>query len=119
MMVKLGKKKYTVIRNASGEWVDGEWVDGGEKEVYILANIQYASMSNKMRHLQEGDWSKEAISIRSQQRLYTAETRVDNLSKADIVLFDGKKWECRGTHQTYGNGVLNHTEMVAIKLDED
>lgn len=117
-MVKLGKKKYTVIRSSAGEWVDGEWVDGAEQRICILANIQYASASNVMRHLPEGDWNREAISIRSQQRIYSAETRTSNLTKADVVLFDGKKWECRGTHQTYGNGILNHTEMIAVKVDE-
>ena len=40
MMVKLGKKKYTVIRSSAGEWVDGEWVDGSEERICILANIQ-------------------------------------------------------------------------------
>ena len=117
-MVRLGKKRYIVQRAFSGEWVDGEWVDGAVKKIPILANIQYASASNIMRHLPEGDWTKQAISVRSQQRLYAARTNTTTLIKADVIEFDGSLWECRGTLQTYDNGVLPHTEVIAVRLDE-
>lgn len=118
-MVRLGKKKYNVYRSSVGEWVDGEYVESSaDKKICILANIQYASMSNIMRNLPEGDWTKEAITVRSQQRVYAARTQANILLKADLIEFDGALWECRGTLQVFNNGVLNHTEVIAVRVDE-
>lgn len=123
VMVRLGKKRYTVTRCISaGGWDEdtGEPLQPYTEDITIVANIQYAPLSNMMRLLPEGEWTKEAISIRSQERLYTSRDGVciGDLLQPDLVHYNGTLWECRGLHQTFSNGVINHTEMIATRLTE-
>ena len=60
--VRLGKKKYTVLRNIAsvdGNYDEyGEVIEGGWETIEIMANIQGALVYNKMRMTNAGDVSK-------------------------------------------------------------
>lgn len=119
--VRLGKKKYTVLRNVSadknydefGEVIEGTW-----EEIEITANIQGALVYNKLRMTNAGDVSKDTISVRSNQDLYKA--RVDVNGKAllaDRIFFKGTYWEVREDID-YNNLRTAHIEVLATRLDE-
>ena len=119
--VRLGKKKYKVLRNESGasnydEY--GEVVEGTWREIEIIANIQGALEYNKMRMTNAGDVSKDTISVRSNQDLYKA--RVDdngNALLADRILYKGTYWEVKEDID-YNNLRTAHIEVLATRLDE-
>ena len=120
--VRLGKKKYIVLRNVSS--VDGNYdqygevIEGGWEEIEITANIQGALVYNKLRMTNAGDVSKDTISVRSNQDLYKA--RVDVNGKAllaDRIFFKGTYWEVREDID-YNNLRTAHIEVLATRLDE-
>ena len=119
--VRLGKKKYKVLRNTSGssnydEY--GEVVEGIWTEIEIVANIQGALEYNKMRMTNAGDVSKDTISVRSNQDLYKA--RVDdngNALLADRIFYKGTYWEVKEDID-YNNLRTAHIEVLATRLDE-
>ena len=120
--VRLGKKKYTVLRNVSS--VDGNYdqygevIEGGWEDIEITANIQGALVYNKLRMTNAGDVSKDTISVRSNQDLYKA--RVDVNGKAllaDRLFFKGTYWEVREDID-YNNLRTAHIEVLATRLDE-
>ena len=119
--VRLGKKKYKVLRNESGasnydEY--GEVVEGTWREIEIIANIQGALEYNKMRMTNAGDVSKDTISVRSNQDLYKA--RVDdngNALLADRISYKGTYWEVKEDID-YNNLRTAHIEVLATRLDE-
>ena len=119
--VRLGKKKYKVLRNTSGssnydEY--GEVVEGIWTEIEIVANIQGALEYNKMRMTNAGDVSKDTISVRSNQDLYKA--RVDdngNALLADRIFYKGTYWEVK-EDVDYNNLRTAHIEVLATRLDE-
>ena len=120
--VRLGKKKYIVLRNVSS--VDGNYdqygevIEGGWEDIEITANIQGALVYNKLRMTNAGDVSKDTISVRSNQDLYKA--RVDVNGKAllaDRIFFKGTYWEVREDID-YNNLRTAHIEVLATRLDE-
>ena len=119
--VRLGKKKYKVLRNESGasnydEY--GEVIEGVWNEIEIIANIQGALEYNKMRMTNAGDVSKDTISVRSNQDLYKA--RVDNNGNAllaDRIFYKGTYWEVKEDID-YNNLRTAHIEVLATRLDE-
>lgn len=119
--VRLGKKKYKVLRNESGasnydEY--GEVIEGTWNEIEIIANIQGALVYNKMRMTNAGDVSKDTISVRSNQDLYKA--RVDVNGKAllaDRIFYKGTYWEVKEDID-YNNLRTAHIEVLATRLDE-
>lgn len=120
--VRLGKKKYIVLRNVSsvdGNYDEyGEVIEGGWKTIEITANIQGALVYNKLRMTNAGDVSKDTISVRSNQDLYKA--RVDVNGKAllaDRIFFKGTYWEVREDID-YNNLRTAHIEVLATRLDE-
>ena len=120
--VRLGKKKYIVLRNVSsvdGNYDEyGEVIEGGWETVEITANIQGALVYNKLRMTNAGDVSKDTISIRSNQDLYKA--RVDVNGKAllaDRIFFKGTYWEVKEDID-YNNLRTAHIEVLATRLDE-
>ena len=120
--VRLGKKKYIVLRNVSsvdGNYDEyGEVIEGGGETVEITANIQGALVYNKLRMTNAGDVSKDTISVRSNQDLYKA--RVDVNGKAllaDRIFFKGTYWEVREDID-YNNLRTAHIEVLATRLDE-
>lgn len=116
-ITNLGKRDYTVIRvNGTGEYVDGEYINAIPEEVTIRANIQPAMSSFRTQLLPEGDRNKEAITIYSNDWLYTARSGTDVTLPCDLVLYRGAKWEVV-VSRPYGN-FGEHTESLAIKLNE-
>lgn len=120
--VRLGKKKYIVLRNVSS--VDGNYdqygevIEGGWEEIEITANIQGALVYNKLRMTNAGDVSKDTISVRSNQDLY--KPRVDVNGKAllaDRIFFKGTYWEVKEDID-YNNLRTAHIEVLATRLDE-
>ncbi|CAH1193218.1 Head closure protein Hc1 [Psychrobacter phage D'Alembert] len=119
----LGKRDYTVIRvNGTGQYIDGEYVNALPEEVTIRANIQPAMSSFRTQLLPEGDRNKEAITVYSNDWLYTARSATsssDCISTSlpcDLVIYRGAKWEVV-VSRPYGN-FGEHTEALAIKLNE-
>ena len=119
--VRLGKKKYTVLRNvASGENYDeyGEVIEGVWETIEIVANIQGALEYNKMRMTNAGDVSKDTISVRSNQDLYKARVDVNGQALlADRILYKGTYWEVKEDID-YNNLRTAHIEVLATRLDE-
>ena len=119
--VRLGKKKYKVLRNESGasnydEY--GEVVEGAWEEIEIIANIQGALEYNKMRMTNAGDVSKDTISVRSNQDLYKARVDVNgNALLADRIFYKGTYWEVKEDID-YNNLRTAHIEVLATRLDE-
>ena len=119
--VRLGKKKYKVLRNVSGTSnydKYGEVIVGTWQEIDIVANIQGALEYNKMRMTNAGDVSKDTISVRSNQDLYKA--RVDVNGKAllaDRIFYKGTYWEVKEDID-YNNLRTAHIEVLATRLDE-
>ena len=114
---RVGKVNTTVTRSNGGGYVLGKWTLLPTTNIYITANIQPNPTFNQMRTLPEGDRTKQAIAIYSKQELFMAEEGTANPKKADIVDWDGKKWEVK-VSITYKMGILNHCEAVAVRLDD-
>lgn len=116
-LTNLGKKVHRAIRsNGSGEYVDGEYIKTPDEEITIYANIQPAMASYRTQLLPEGDRNKEAISIYSNDWLYTTRGGVDNPLNNDIIIYRGAMWEIV-VSRPYGN-FGEHCEALAIKLNE-
>ena len=121
-ITNLGKRDYTVIRvDGTGQYVDGEYVESTPQEIKIRANIQPAMSSFRTQLLPEGDRNKEAITIYSNDWLYTTRSGtslggVSNSAQNDVVIYRGAKWEVV-VSRPYGN-FGEHTEALAIKLNE-
>lgn len=114
----LGKKDYFVIRvNGAGEYVDGEYVEATEELVKIRANIQPSMASYRTQLLPQGDRNKEAITIYSNDWLYTSRSGTNPALPCDLVVYRGAKWEVV-VARPYGN-FGEHCEALAIKLNEE
>ena len=119
--VRLGKKKYTVLRNVSsgGNYDEyGEVIEGVWETIEIVANIQGALVYNKMRMTNAGDVSKDTISVRSNQDLYKARIGVNGQALlADRIFYKGTYWEVKEDID-YNNLRTAHIEVLATRLDE-
>lgn len=119
--VRLGKKKYTVLRNVSsgGNYDEyGEVIEGVWETIEIIANIQGALVYNKMRMTSAGDVSKDTISIRSNQDLYKARVDVNGQALlADRIFYKDTYWEVKEDID-YNNLRTAHIEVLATRLDE-
>ena len=119
--VRLGKKKYTVLRNVSsgGNYDEyGEVIEGVWDTTEIIANIQGALVYNKMRMTSAGDVSKDTISVRSNQDLYKARVDVNGQALlADRIFYKGTYWEVKEDID-YNNLRTAHIEVLATRLDE-
>lgn len=119
--VRLGKKKYTVLRNVSsgGNYDEyGEVIEGVWETIEIVANIQGALVYNKMRMTNAGDVSKDTISVRSNQDLYKARVDVNGQALlADRIFYKGTYWEVKEDID-YNNLRTAHIEVLATRLDE-
>lgn len=119
--VRLGKKKYTVLRNVSsgGNYDEyGEVIEGVWESIEITANIQGALVYNKMRMTNAGDVSKDTISVRSNQDLYKARVDVNGQALlADRIFYKGTYWEVKEDID-YNNLRTAHIEVLATRLDE-
>lgn len=119
--VRLGKKKYTVLRNvSSGVNYDeyGEVIEGVWETIEVIANIQGALVYNKMRMTNAGDVSKDTISVRSNQDLYKARIGVNGQALlADRIFYKGTYWEVKEDID-YNNLRTAHIEVLATRLDE-
>lgn len=119
--VRLGKKKYTVLRNISsgGNYDEyGEVIEGVWETIEITANIQGALEYNKMRMTNAGDVSKDTISVRSNQDLYKSRVDVNGQALlADRIFYKGTYWEVKEDID-YNNLRTAHIEVLATRLDE-
>lgn len=121
-LTTLGKRDYRVIRvNGTGQYVDGEYINSPPEEVIIRANIQPAMSSFRTQLLPEGDRNKEAITIYSNDWLYTTRSGtslngVSNSAQNDVVIYRGAKWEVVVSRPYVNFG--EHCEAMAIKLNE-
>ena len=113
----LGKKNHLVVRTSgTGDYIDGEYIEALEIELFIRANIQPSMASYRTQLLPEGDRNKEAITIYSNDWLYTARSGTEIPLPCDLVVYRGAKWEVV-VARPYGN-FGEHCEALAIKLNE-
>lgn len=118
----LGKKNYRVIRSMGGDYVDGEYITLPNQELIIRANIQPSMASYRTQLLPEGDRNKEAITLFSNDWLYTARSGVvypdgsNAILKGDLVIYREGYWEVV-VSRPYGN-FGEHCEALAIKLND-
>ena len=120
--VRLGKKKYIVLRNVvSGDKnydEYGEVIEATWEQIEIMANVQGALVYNKMRMTNAGDVSKDTISVRSNKDLYKARVGVNGQALlADRIFFKGTYWEIKEDID-YNNLRTAHIEVLATRLDE-
>lgn len=115
-LISVKNIQLPVERYGTGNWVNGEWDDGAITNITIKANVQPSLTWNLMRMLAEGDRSKQAIAIYSVEPLVMAEEG-SSAKKADVVLWQGKRWQVKSV-MTYEMGILNHTESVAVRVDD-
>ena len=122
--MKLGRKVYQVYRDdgagKAGDYVDGEWVDSPRlRSVKIRATIQPATASNLVRMNIQGEREADAVWIDSNQKLFMprSQTLNDNL-QADIVEYDGARWEVRKAIWYDSIPSLAHCEAVAFKMND-
>jgi hypothetical protein len=118
--VRLGKENYTVRRQVVGATKDvyGRLLDEVWEQITVRANIQGSLIHHRQSLSPTGDISKDAISIRSNQRLYKARigTRSEKL-KADQIFYDGAWYEVRDDIH-YKNLSTRNTQVIAVRLDE-
>ena len=113
----LGKKLHRVIRVSSeGDYIDGEYIESPSEIIIIKANIQPSMASYRTQLLPEGDRNKEAITIFSNDWLYTARSGVAMPLDADVVIYRGGLWEVV-VSRPYGN-FGEHCESLAIKYND-
>ena len=113
----LGKKLHRVIRvSGTGNYIDGEYIESPSEVIIIKANIQPSMASYRTQLLPEGDRNKEAITIFSNDWLYTARSGVGIPLPCDLVIYRGAMWEVV-VSRPYGN-FGEHCEALAIKLDD-
>ena len=113
----LGKKLHRVIRTSgTGDYTDGEYIESPSEVIIIKANIQPSMASFRTQLLPEGDRNKEAITIFSNDWLYTARSAVETPLPCDLVVYRGAVWEVV-VSRPYGN-FGEHCEALAIKLDD-
>ena len=116
-ITNLGKKNHRVIRvSGTGDYVDGEYLEAPEEELFIRANIQPAMSSFRTQLLPEGDRNKEAITIYSNDWLYTARSATEITLPCDLIVYRGARWEVV-VARPYGN-FGEHCEALAIKLND-
>lgn len=119
----LGKKLHRVIRTSgTGDYIDGEYIESPKEIVIIKANVQPSMASYRTQLLPEGDRNKEAITIFSNDWLYTARSATsmpDGVSTSlicDIIIYRGAFWEVV-VSRPYGN-FGEHCESLAIKIND-
>lgn len=113
----LGKKLHRVIRDSGeGGYIDGEYVDSPSEIIIVKANIQPSMASYRTQLLPEGDRNKEAITLFSNDWLYTARSGAGVPLKADVIIYRGGMWEVV-VSRPYGN-FGEHCESLAIKFDD-
>lgn len=113
--MRLGRKKYKVLRSIESYYTPtGVYVRGGDTEVEITANIQGALYWNGVRFSDAGEISKRAISIRSNQPLFQAQSG----RKADIVIYENARWEVRDVRHYNNLRKMVHWEAMAVIMDE-
>lgn len=111
--MKLGRRNYTVHRFGQGEYVDGIWQDATVTTRTIRANIQGGLFWNSVKFSDSGDIGKQAISIRSDQKLQQASGK----TKGDFVLFQDRYWEVRDTREYFNLQNMAHFEAMAVLVD--
>lgn len=113
----LGKRDYPVVRASSvSGYVDGEYIFASEEIIKIRANIQPSTASYRTKLLPEGDRNKEAITIYSNDWLYTAKSGTNTPIACDLIIYRGARWEVV-VARPYGN-LGEHCEALAIKLND-
>lgn len=118
--VRLGKKRYTIRRQVMGASKDiyGRVTDEVWEELPIMANIQGSLIHHRQVLSATGDISKDAISIRSNDRLYKARIgRGTEKLKADQIFYNGTWYEVRDDIH-YDNLRTGNTQVIAVRLDE-
>lgn len=120
--MKLGRKKYKVLRHIAGDYNDdGIWVGDTRQEIEIRASYHGGLFWNTTRFNAAGDVSKQAISVRSDQPLYQASPEeVGNGKLADwFVDEEGVKWEVRDCRKYINLRATKHWEAMCVRLDDE
>lgn len=120
--MKLGRRKYQILRHIAGGYnEDGLWMGDTWMRIDVRAGVHGGLFWNAMKHTEAGESSKQAISVRCDVPLYQASPAgVGEVSgkKADIFLWDGSYWEVRDCRKYDNIRNLVHHEAMCVRLDE-
>lgn len=104
-----------IKRYSAGQYVKGAWQPGTSSVITIKANVQPVIKSFDTILLPDGDKSKEVIKVFTTFELRQV-TEGSNPIPADVILWEGKEWEVKKA-TTWRMGILNHTEVLAVRKE--
>lgn len=115
---RVGRTTIQVERDTGGQTiVHGKPVESPKTILTMIANVQPALQMNRMMLLPEGDRSKQAILVFTVAELKMADEGLALPTKADVVLWKGKRWEVKMAFN-YEMGVMDHCESICIREDD-
>ena len=114
-MIDIATGIYTIESFQKGSWGDdGRYNRGKCEEFEISASVQPLSGS-MVKLLPEHRRNSESIVIFSEERLFTSDEK--NQIAADIIKYDGKRFEIFKVSKWAGFTDIPHYESVAIMED--
>ena len=115
---RVGRTTIQVERDTGGQTiVHGKPVESPKTILSMVANVQPALQMNRMNLLPEGDRSKQAILVFTVQELKMADEGLNFPTKADVVIWKGKRWEVKMAFN-YEMGVMDHCESICVREDD-
>ena len=115
---RVGRTTIQVERDTGGQTiVHGKPVESPKTILNMVANVQPALQMNRMNLLPEGDRSKQAILVFTVQELKMADEGLNFPTKADVVIWKGKRWEVKMAFN-YEMGVMDHCEAICVREDD-
>ena len=115
---RVGRTTIQVERDTGGQTiVHGKPVESPKTILNMVANVQPALQMNRMNLLPEGDRSKQAILVFTVQELKMADEGLALPTKADVVIWKGKRWEVKMAFN-YEMGVMDHCEAICVREDD-
>lgn len=114
-MIDIETGTYTIERVGAGAWGDdGRYHKGPKSEFEIKASIQPVT-GNMVKLLPEHRRNTESVIIFSDERLFPSDEK--NGKGADIVNYDGKKFEVFTVKKWAEFTDIPHYETIAIMVD--
>lgn len=115
-MIDITTGTYEVERaTQGGQWGDdGRFQRGSSSFFDIDASIQPAT-GNMIKQLPEHRRNSESIVIFSEERLFTSDEK--SQKAADVITYDGKKFEVFIVKKWSDFTDINHYESIAVMVD--
>lgn len=114
-MIDIPTGRYKVIRSTGKvTWENGRPIKGTETFLDISASIQPVS-GNMIKIIPEHRRNQESIVIYSSDRLFTTDEKSGRI--ADVVEYDGKRFQVFSVKKWAETTDINHYESIAIMED--